>query len=206
MATATALNSKVYEEIRERVLNRELLPGETVDRRKIAEELGTSLAPVQQAISRLAAEGLLEIQPRRGTRVRVIQHEDVRGHLILREALECQAARMYCGEPIKEHHDELLPLARELDGREANLPEHWKTEVEFHRMLVEMTDCAVLLDEYDRVIQLGLFYAVNMLIPRGEIEQFSHVELLKELGEAAPDEAERLVRAHVRSGKGRLVE
>ena len=205
MATSTALNSKVYDEIRERILNRDLLPGETVDRRQIAEELGTSLAPVQQAISKLAAEGLLEIQPRRGTRVRVIQHEDVRGHLILREALECQAARLYCGEPVRNRRDELMPLAEQLDNEGSDLPEHWKTEVEFHRMLVELTDCSVLLDEYDRVIQLGLFYAVNMLIPRGQREHFSHVELINDLESSDPDEAESLVRAHVRSGKGRLV-
>ncbi|HUC77830.1 MAG TPA: GntR family transcriptional regulator, partial [Vicinamibacterales bacterium] len=77
--------------MRERILRGELPIGNVISRRRLAAELGMSLLPVSEAFQRLELEGLLESRPRAGTRVRIPNEQDVRGHYILRQALEAEA-------------------------------------------------------------------------------------------------------------------
>ena len=50
---------------------------------------------MSEALLRLEFEGLLESRPRAGTRVRIPSPEDVKGHYVVREALEVQAAMRF---------------------------------------------------------------------------------------------------------------
>src|SRR5579872_5241604 len=92
---ASDLAGEAYVVIRERILRGEIPIGHVISRRKIATELGMSFLPVSEAFLRLEFEGLLESRPRAGTRVRIPSLEDVRGHYLVREALEVQAARLF---------------------------------------------------------------------------------------------------------------
>jgi len=115
-----------------------LKPGDEVDRREAATAIGISLAPVNQAVSQLEREGLFEIRARRDTRVRQLDERSTAGCLLVREALEMQAARLYAGEPIRRARSTLLAEAHALDARG---PERAKVhaDVAFHRRLVRLT-------------------------------------------------------------------
>src|SRR4051812_40425502 len=112
--SSSSLASRVYEEILKRLLSGELAPGQIFNRRQTAAELGVSVAPVLEAMLELEAEGLIESLPRKGTRVRVLTLDDLQGQLVVREALECQAARLYCGRPVQRESKRLLRLAEEI--------------------------------------------------------------------------------------------
>jgi GntR family transcriptional regulator, rspAB operon transcriptional repressor len=97
--TGSKMNSaifadQVYDHILTQIFARELRPGDLLDRKLIAEELEVSLIPVSDAVQRLTHEGLLTTRRRQGTFVSSPGIEDVRGQLLLREALECQSARL----------------------------------------------------------------------------------------------------------------
>src|SRR5919198_2308519 len=92
---ATSLAAEAYGIVRQRILRGELPMGQVISRRKIAAELGMSFLPVSMALLRLEFEGLLESRPRAGTRVRIPSPDDVRGHYVVREALEVQAAKLF---------------------------------------------------------------------------------------------------------------
>src|SRR5689334_15273534 len=89
-------SERVYNEILDRLLSGRWEPGYVFNRRQIAAEMKVSVAPVLEAMLELEGEGLIETLPRKGTRVRALTIRDLQGQLIVREALECQAARMYC--------------------------------------------------------------------------------------------------------------
>src|SRR5207249_11491172 len=91
----TSLAAEAYNIVRQRILRGELAMGQVISRRKLAAELGMSFLPVSEALLRLEIEGLLESRPRAGTRVRIPTQQDVRGHDVVREALEMQAARLF---------------------------------------------------------------------------------------------------------------
>ncbi len=71
----------------------ELEPGAPIDKNAVCERLGVSRFPVSEALARLQAEGLVDIQPQRGTSVSRIRMTDVAEFMFLRKALESEAVR-----------------------------------------------------------------------------------------------------------------
>ena len=60
------LHEQVYETLRDRILRRLPGPGTKLSLHELASELGVSRSPVHHALTRLVAEGLLTVKPRRG--------------------------------------------------------------------------------------------------------------------------------------------
>jgi DNA-binding GntR family transcriptional regulator len=200
-----SLKGQAYDALLDRLQKNILHPGEIINRRTVAKELGISVAPVLEAMLQLEAEGFLEALPRKGTRVSVVRLEDVRGHLIVREAIECEAARYYCGEPIRANRDELLKMAAEVDAAYGLGPVNWEAEIHFHQRLVELAGCRALVREFKRVMRLGLFYHLHVVMPVDQDSERSlHAPLVENLCTDDPDEAVRVIRVHMRSGKSAL--
>ena len=200
-----SLWQKVYDELFRRIIAKELLPGDVLDRRRLAEELGVSLSPVVHALGRLDHEGFLEVLPRRGTRLRVIRREDFRGQMLARNALECQAARVICGRPVEENGRRLQALAKRVDATRVGRRINWEAEVAFHRALVAMVGCPVFLREYDRVMRVGLFVLVSTFSESNPFpidpSRSWHADLVGKLRTAKPDVAERALREHLEMGR-----
>lgn len=85
-----------YEAIRNAVLDCTLLPGLALSEQALSEGLGVSRAPVRDALRQLAAEGLVQVIPQRGTYVSRIDPLKVRDAVFVREAIECRAAELAC--------------------------------------------------------------------------------------------------------------
>jgi DNA-binding GntR family transcriptional regulator len=196
------LKQRAYGEILGHILDGTYEPGSLLNRRGVAQRLNMSAAPVHEAMIQLERDGFLEALPRLGTRVRTAGREDVRGHLIVREALECQAARLICGERVRQALPRLKPLAAAADSIAQSDTDRARQEVTFHVALVELADCPALLHEYRRVMQIGLFYRINLVMNMPLREpSHRHLALLKELCTDSPEAAENVVRQHVWSGK-----
>ena len=84
---------RVYAHLRRRIRELALPPGAPLRKEEIAVELGVSRAPVSEAISRLADEGLVEVFPQHGSFVAPIRAAEVRESLFIRTALETEAMR-----------------------------------------------------------------------------------------------------------------
>src|ERR1051325_1661023 len=84
---------RVYEVWRRRIRELALVPGAPLRKEEIALELGVSRAPVSDAITRLAEEGLVDVFPQHGSFVAAIRGSDVREALFIRTALETEAMR-----------------------------------------------------------------------------------------------------------------
>ncbi len=202
-----SLSQQVYRTLLGRLLRSGLVPGEMLNRRDVAAELGVSVAPVLEAMLQLEMEGFLEGIPRKGTRVRPIKTEDVVGQLIVREALECAATRIYCGEKVRAAGAGLAEAARKLDGFDDESPDRWEAEIAFHQGLVRLTGCEPLIREFERHFRLNAFYRINRVVGgvQGQVVD-RHTRLLQTLKTAGPDRAERAIREHIRSGKGHLLD
>jgi len=89
-----SLPTKVYEFIRERIVEGELKPGEKIRERELAAELNVSRIPIREALPRLESEGYIVSLPRRGAVVSALTIEDVRELFVVRASLEVLAARL----------------------------------------------------------------------------------------------------------------
>lgn len=201
-AGSQSLAEKAYEHILERLLKHEYLPGQILNRRAVAQQLKVSIAPVLEAMVRLETEGLLTTLPRKGTQVRLIRPEDTTDQMMVREALECQASRLYCGKPVEDNEKELKKMAAEVDQAEGSAIQVWKTEIAFHRRLVQLSGSKSLLDAFQQAMHLGTLCTVNFFAevhPRNP--EGDHVALVERLKTKNPDAAEKFIREHMRGGK-----
>ncbi len=206
-ALRTKISQQVYDWLLRRLLARELKPGDQVNRRQVAEQLGISVAPVLEAMVQLEWEGFLHTRPRIGTVVAQPDAQKVLGRMILREALEAQAARLCCGAPVCQHRVRLLDLAERVDASDARVEANWRAEIAFHRSLVELTGCQELVDAFDQVARHSLFHAVNELLPppSQKRDPHAHVGLMQVLMTAGPDQAEAAMRRHLEARRVSLL-
>src|SRR5437773_8750186 len=137
-AVPASLEAEAYTFVKQRILRGELVMGQAISRRKLAAELGMSFLPVSEALLRLEFEGLLESRPRAGTRVRIPSREDVRGHYVIREALEVQAAMLFTEVATDEDREDLHKLAARADAMSmADLTLYLPIHEKFHRRIAE---------------------------------------------------------------------
>lgn len=89
-----SISDQVYEILRERILSSYALPGERLKPAEIESQMGVSRTPLQQALNRLADEGLIEIVPRKGTYVVKPTQRDVEETFDVCSCLEAYAAQL----------------------------------------------------------------------------------------------------------------
>jgi len=89
---AAPLHSNVHAELSRRFITGRVVPGGLLSTRGLAEELGVSQTPVREALSRLAAEGAVQIRSKRRIVVPTMTELRFRELLRCRELLEPEAA------------------------------------------------------------------------------------------------------------------
>src|SRR5215475_6357663 len=202
-----SLASEAYEFVKQRILRGQLPMGQVISRRKVAAELGMSFLPVSEALLRLEFEGLLESRPRAGTRVRIPSREDVRGHYVVREALEVQAAMLFARVATDEDRNEVQRLAARVDALSVSeqplyLPAHEK----LHRRIAEGARCPALSLAIEKTHALASTW---YCVAREETEPSAvrrHQELAEIIIVGRPDEAAEAMREHVNRGMNNTME
>lgn len=198
-----SLAGEAYVVIRERILRGELAIGTVISRRKLATELGMSLVPVSEAFQRLEFEGLVESRPRAGTRVKIPTEDDVRGHYIVRSALEAEAARLFNEVATTAQRVEVQKLAVRVDTlkgqAEGDRFVYLTVHEKLHRRIAEGAGCVRLLEaiEKNHVLALTWLCSARRVGDRGSTA--THQELTKVVVSGTPLDAHEAMRAHIQS-------
>lgn len=93
-STHRSLRDQVADELRDRIVNGALEPGQRLVERVLAQELEVSRVPVRDALVQLKGEGFVTEVPRKGAFVTSMSEHDVRELFNVREALEVLAVRL----------------------------------------------------------------------------------------------------------------
>ena len=104
------LSDKVYQTLKDEIVNLKLAPGAPMSEVEVSEKLGASRTPVREAFQKLAREGLVRIVPGRAVFVAVISAADIVELAQMREALESQSARLASESPGRAVLSEFVPL------------------------------------------------------------------------------------------------
>ena len=204
------LAGEAYVTIRDRILRGEIPIGHVISRRKIATELGMSFLPVSEAFLRLEFEGLLESRPRAGTRVRIPSREDVRGHYLVREALEVQAARLFVTTATEDERAELVKLAVRVDALSVQPGgsrfHYLNLHEKLHRRIAECTRCPALCDAIEKTRALSsTWLCVARTISNGNPPNH-HQQLLEVLVKGDREAAAAAMREHISSSMNRAMD
>ncbi|MEU9998210.1 GntR family transcriptional regulator [Streptomyces sp. NPDC050848] len=89
-----SLSAQAREAVLQRIVDRRYAQGARLVEREVAEELSMSRVPVREALRALVAEGLLELLPNSGVRVRRLERADVEHLYEVWEPLTVQASRL----------------------------------------------------------------------------------------------------------------
>src|SRR5207342_3529945 len=92
--TRGVLSHAVKDRLLERIIAGTYPPGSRIVETQVARELGTSQAPVREALRGLEAMGVVEITPFRGARVRRATKRELLEAYVVRSALEGLGARL----------------------------------------------------------------------------------------------------------------
>jgi DNA-binding GntR family transcriptional regulator len=203
------LTEEAYQCIRGGILSGALPFGAILSRRVIAEQLKISIVPVGDALQRLEGDGLVESRPRVGTRVRIPTAKAIRGHFILREALETQSARIFAEQATPQQRAEISSLANQVDESYASIEtadpnsahrmfEIHKIHMDFHMRIAAGTGCDELCEalEKNQVLVFNWLYdtALGNLAPPPQW----HAQLATALVSGDPQAADAAMRRHTR--------
>jgi DNA-binding GntR family transcriptional regulator len=203
------LSERAYRCVRERILTGEYTFGSVISRRDMATEFGMSLVPINEAMSRLENEYLIENTPRVGTKVRTPTPQDIRGFWAVREGLETQAARLYARTASDREREELIEMATQLDlmhetmtsSDEPNSAElyHWRcAHMRFHTRIAECTHLPFLTRqiENNQLLVFNWFYDHQLYGGRKLPVQW-HEQLACALAEGSEELADAAIRKHL---------
>lgn len=76
-STSTTLTSRVYQKLRDEIIGCQLKPNEKLRLVLLQQRLGAGMSAIREALSRLAAEGLVFAEDQRGFRVSPVSQEDL---------------------------------------------------------------------------------------------------------------------------------
>jgi DNA-binding GntR family transcriptional regulator len=94
--TTKTLRQQVYDQLRRKIITAEILPGEAVSLRGLAEEFGVSLMPVREALWQLETEKVVVIESNKSVHVNTLTPEEMEEALRIRLLIETMAAERAC--------------------------------------------------------------------------------------------------------------
>lgn len=190
--------------IREKVLRGDLRAGDTVNSKKLAEELNLSMPAVRQALEAVASLGLLHRQPRRGWRVTTLTAPEVKDIFRIRLRLEPLIFRYTIDMISDELLDELAEENAAINESATEPPrfEVRQADYRFHSTLAEVSGRRVLASTLDPLLQ-RLFMNPGV---RSAQETFSeHEAILDALRRRDLEAAVRHLRNHLRNSGSRYL-
>ena len=153
------------------IINTRLEPGEKLNEPELCEQLGVSRTPFREAELELAQRRLIEIRPKIGTYVSLIDAELVEEVRHLRAVLEAEIARMAC--------EKLTP---------ADIDQLWEN-VALWRMYIERA-------QEEKIFELDKGFHRLLYVPAKTIYE-DHVSLLKAIEQKDAAAAHRIAGQHM---------
>jgi len=164
--TAVTLRQKVYDQLRSKILEAGLLPGETISLRGLAAKFGVSLLPVREAVWQLESEGILVVESNKNIQVNHLTKKKFQEVLNLRLLLESEAVAQACRlrpekaiPKVQKIYDSMLKLAN------TNHKNYIKKNDEFHKAIYSCAESPLLMELIQRLLArvnpYVYLYAIN---------------------------------------------
>jgi len=149
----TSINEKIYNLIKQRIINYEFPPGHKITVKKLQDELGVSNSPIKDALFRLVGEELVEITSRRGTFVKDVTVQDVIEIDETRTIIETGAVELSVKKITDQEIENLEKLyqATLMEGEEFDYKIFMERDNSFHLAIVEMAGNQRLVNIFKRL-------------------------------------------------------
>jgi DNA-binding GntR family transcriptional regulator len=192
---------RAYLELRERIVTLHLAPGAMLREDALMAELGIGRTPLREAIKRLSLEGLVAVQPRRGTYVTEIESADIIHITEVRAELEGYAAELAARRIDATSAGEARALIAELEqlGRPGGQEALMDLDNRIHSFVWAATGNPYLINSLERYFSLSLriWHLVLERVPGLGHAVHEQVALLEALISHDAPRARQVMRDHV---------
>lgn len=200
-----ALRDQVVRAIRDAIIQGRLRPGEKVPEGDLAQQLTVSRTPIREAIRVLEGQGLVEVNPKRGTYITMPDRADAADGLAVRAALEILAVDQAIERSDEADWNDLYAKLEDILGGMAEAVATNDTiravefDIEFHAALMNSSKNRHLMRSWHAVgIPFLVWFPERELypgLPPDLVER--HREVLEALQSRDPVVCEESIRNHM---------
>jgi len=193
---------KIYNKLKEDIINLEVKLGERVYIKKISEDFDISQTPIREALSRLVKDGLIVYKPRKGYYVIQITCEDLKEIYDLRKMIECYALERGIKNIDKNKLKEILQQGIKMQKK----PLQPKKPREFciidRELHMTIVNSCLSGSMYKMYLQIYPLVSISQqLDPLYERSMEEHILLINEILEENIEKAKKTLEKHIENCK-----
>jgi DNA-binding GntR family transcriptional regulator len=210
----TRARDTAYVSFTEKLLARDIVPGQIVTQRELVDLTGLSLAAIREMIPRLEADGLLQTVPQRGLKVLSIDLDLVRNAFQLRHIIEAEAIAAFCTHAPEAEIAEITKDHREIRNQAlhgltpALLERAQHVDWGFHDRIVDAMGNQIISDIHRvNAIKIRLIRSADTrILPELAVSVLDeHLAVLDALTVRNVDAAVAAMKAHIESARRRAL-
>lgn len=207
------LGDEVYNRLKGMILSNHLKAGQKLLDRELAKELTVSRTPVREALGRLEQEGLAQNKAGKGYFVAEMDGKQIEDLYDLREVLEAEAVRLASDNATLsdlEEIDALLAVVDDQPDSPENRAKEIKISLQIHEIIARASGNGFLSEALIRLLDRMSFFiwieALNEDSRVFELHRQEHKTLVTLIREKRKEEAESLMRTHIRRAKEHMLD
>ncbi|MCQ8212049.1 GntR family transcriptional regulator [Cetobacterium somerae] len=199
----------IYEDLKEKIMNLEYKPGQTITEQEISNIYGVSRTPSRDILNKLSSTGLIESVPFKSSYVSLLDMDIIKQSIYMRIVLEKQiikdAVRLIDDKFIADMEYN-LKLQELLLKREFETKEFYDLDCQLHKLWYELTKNIFIWEQIEKAqIHYKRFKMLDIL----EVKNFKaiyedHKMLVEVIKEKNTDKIEEIISEHLFSGINRL--
>ena len=200
------LKDLVYLELKHKILTGEIVSQTRLMEIDLSEKMNVSRTPIREAIKRLADDGLVKVEPRRGAYVANISIKDMLEVFEVREDMEGFVAKLAAQRITDEEKEQLKAIAREYEKAIEEADDKEKIialDEKFHNFIVKCSGNETLSELVNYVQELSLrfryLYYDDSSLYESTLEQ--HNRIMEAINGGRAEDARAEADAHVKTLK-----
>jgi DNA-binding GntR family transcriptional regulator len=145
-----SLHGETLSRLRNFIVEGNLPDGARIPERQLCELFGVSRTPLREALKVLASEGLIDLQPNRGARVREIRAHELAEFFDVMGGLEALAGRLACERITAAEIKEIEQLHHQMYGfyLKRDMPDYFRCNQLIHEKIVAAARNSALSSAY----------------------------------------------------------
>jgi DNA-binding GntR family transcriptional regulator len=199
------LADRAYLRIKERLADLDLMPGDHLSEKELAEQFEISRTPIREALQRLHHEDLLSLSPKLGWTVPKLDFEKIDRLYDFRILIEKNAVRV-CAEKLSMPSSlrELEPIWQVSEQNQINDPKQvGRLDEIFHQTLVKAAGNAEITRVHAEITEkIRLIRRLDFTKPaRISATYKEHQSILKLIASSQGDQAQESLSSHITASK-----
>ena len=198
------------DEIRMKILNGDMKPGDKIVEQELASEFGISRGPVREALRQLEQEGMVEYSRNVGCSVRHVGMDDIYEIYYMRANYEMMAVRLHNGPFPQENLEKMEHILSQMKMlHKDEYRKVFELDNEFHEAILDLVSFKRLKKAWEDLSYGNIVTGYNMDVDREQVikrQYIIHEKLLDACKNGSPAQVEQAIADHYLVGVEKLIQ